>query len=85
MGSLKTDPSCSLCWALKDLREKLGTEPACLQGVHDLLREEVNMPKVQYKVQSKELREIHRGMRLRRQRKSIKLGYSDTKRERLEI
>lgn len=43
------------------------------------------MPKVQYKVQSKELREIHRGMWLRRQRKSIKLGYSDTKRERLEI
>lgn len=86
MGSQKTDPSCSLCWALKGLREKLGIEPACLQGVHDLLREEVNMPKVQYRCRARNtVREIHRIMWLRRQRESIKLGYFDTKRERLEI
>lgn len=50
----RTDPSCSLCWALKDLRENLGTGHACLQGVRDLLRKEVTMPKEKYKVHSEE-------------------------------
>ena len=68
-------------------RQKLGTDAACLQGVHGLVREEVNMPKVQYKVHKQgTLSDRSTGSHgLERKSNPSGWGYFDTKVVRLEI